>query len=448
MEYQQALDYLNSFINYERTTDYKYRNVFRLERTKRLLEAIGNPHKQLKTVHVAGTKGKGSTAALISSILKEAGFKVGLYTSPHLVDFRERIRIVQNTNTQPDLLSQWKESWISKEELADLSEKLKQAIENSGLNERFSFFEIYTALAFLYFKKREVDFAVLEAGLGGRLDATNVVWPHVSVITDISFEHTDKLGRTLGKIAKEKAGIIKEDSVVITSLQRDEAGAVIRKIAKTRNAKLFEINRQIFFEEISLAPTNSLFNLKSVFTEYPRLNLNLAGRHQIVNASLAISACEALRFFDIFVSQDAVRRGLQSVYWPGRLQVINKNPLIILDGAQNVASASCLKDSIKNLFNFDKLILVLGISKDKDIKGICKQLDQISDSVILTKAENPRAAEPVFIRKYFSRGKNISLTDTVIDALNLAKSKAAENDLVLITGSLFVVGEALGEFEK
>lgn len=473
MTYPQALKYLESFINYEKITSYPYRASLKLERIKNFLQTLGNPQDYLKCIHIAGTKGKGSTCAFIAYILREAGYRVGLYTSPHLSDFRERIRILNHPANAPGSDRQNKEfeGMISKKELAGLVGRLKPLIERYNRNSIFaelSFFEVYTSLAFIYFKEKKVDFAVLETGLGGRLDATNVVDPLVCAITTISYEHTQKLGNTLKEIAAEKAGIIKNRSAlgtvpkqdrdgsegchylsepslirqnrpcyVISAPQEKEAIGVIRRKCKEADAKLFEIGRQIQYE------TNGGKDLriKGIFKEYPDLRLRLLGQHQLVNATLAVSAIEGLRFSNINVGVDAIRKGLYNTLWPGRCEVVAKRPLVILDGAQNIASAKALAKTIPENFKYKKLILVLGISKDKDIKGICSQFYDLADEVILTKADNPRASEPESLAQYFS-GKDIYLTTGVKRAIKLAKQKAKEKDLVLITGSLFVVGEA------
>ncbi|MCM8765278.1 MAG: Mur ligase family protein, partial [Candidatus Omnitrophica bacterium] len=256
MTYPEAIQYLESFINYERISKYSYKSAFRLERMDNLLSLFDHPERKFNSIHITGTKGKGSTSAMVFSILTEAGFSVGLYTSPHLVDFRERIRIAQD------------KSWrlISEEEVISLVEEIKPKIES--LEEKPSFFELYTTLAFLYFAQNKSDFVVAEVGLGGRLDATNVLNPLVCGITSLSFEHTDKLGNTLTAIAKEKCGIIKENSVVVTSPQEEEAKRVIYETCKDKKARLFEVGKNIFFEEIGYAGEKEIFRLRGIFDEY------------------------------------------------------------------------------------------------------------------------------------------------------------------------------------
>jgi len=419
MTYRQVIQYLESFTNYELIPVWPYKESLKLERIKDFLALLDNPQESLKCIHVAGTKGKGSTCVFIAYILKQAGFKVGLYTSPHLSDFRERIRILSLKSRIPRSSPEF-EGMISKDELSCLVERLKPAIEKYNKNSQYgplSLFEVYTSLAFLYFREKELDFAVLETGLGGRLDATNVVNPLVCVITPLSYEHTQKLGNTLSKIAAEKAGIIKRGSIVITAPQEEEAMKVIRNRSKEQGATLRQVAR------------------------YKKLKIRLIGEHQLINASVALAAVQALRIYNIRVSADSARKGLHNTIWPGRCEIIRRNPFIVLDGAQNIASAQVLKKAIRGHFQkFRKLILVLGISNDKDILGICHEFYSLADEIILTKANNPRATEPIKLAQYFS-GKKFYITRKVQVAKKKALSLAKKKDLILVTGSLFVVGE-------
>jgi len=434
MTYKESLEYLDSFIDYEKMLLFDYKESFRLERMQRFSRELGNPHLDLRCIHIAGTKGKGSTAAMVASILKKAGYKVGLYTSPHLVSFRERIKI----NDEP----------ISESDLCTLTEWMRPVLDKTDKksDECPTFFEICTALAFLYFKEKKVDFCVLEVGMGGRLDATNIVNPLCCGITQISFEHTQKLGNTLEKIAREKSGIIKKDSICVSSLQDNSARDVIKKTCKDRHCRLHEVGKDLHFDQDpkrAVFDGKQLFSVKGIFQEYPDLELNLLGYHQLMNATTAIGLIESLRFYDIIVRYNAVKDGLNSVNWPGRLQVIGSNPYVVLDGAQNRASARALRESVEKFFDYCKLILVLGISKDKDKKAICEELAPISDSIILTKAKSPRAEEPIAIKKYFK--KDAQCTLGVEEAMQVAEGIAKGSDLILVTGSLFVVGEVLNK---
>lgn len=439
MTFPQTLRYLESFVNYEKIPAWPYKESLKLERFKNFLDSIDNPQDRLRCIHVAGTKGKGSTCAFIAYILRQNGFKVGLYTSPHLKDFRERIRILRPLVSTPKIKNAF-EGIISRSAFVHLVDRLKPFIEQSNRKSKYgplSFFEVYTALAFVYFKEQKVDFAVLETGLGGRLDATNAVRPLVCVITPISYEHTDKLGNTLNQIAAEKAGIIKNirGLTVITASQTKEALRVIRAKCKTQGVRLYEVGRDIIYRR-----TRNGFMVKGLLANYPELKLRLFGRHQLINAAAAIGAVEGLRFHNIDMNVDSIRDGLYNTVWPGRCEVISRKPLIVLDGAQNVASARAIKKAIQDNFRYKKLILVLGISYDKDKKGICRELCGLADKVILTQAHNPRATKPEELARYFP-GKEVHITTNVKDAKKMTCHIAKRDDLILVCGSLFIVGE-------
>lgn len=427
MDYSQALQYLGSFINYEKAAFFNYRESLKLERMRRLAGMLGNPQDALRCVHITGTKGKGSTSAMVASILKEAGFRVGLYTSPHLVSFRERIRI--------------NDELISEGELSGLAERVKAVTDTIDRNtDDFpTFFEVYTAIAFLYFEQKKADFCVLEVGMGGRLDATNIIeGPLCCGITQISYEHTHKLGGTLSKIACEKAGIIKKGALTVSSQQAPEAAIRIRAACREKNSRLFEVGADIKFKK----EDKRIFSMKGIFGDYPFMETGLKGDHQLMNAATAVGLVESLRFHDIIISPDAIRAGLKNVSWPGRLQVLKRSPYVVLDGAQNRASANALAKAVKEYFEYDKLVLVLGISKDKDIKGICEELGAVADKVILTRANLPRAEEPQVLKKFFSEA---AITASVRQAVDLAERLAGPQDLILVTGSFFVLGEVMAD---
>jgi len=460
MTYNNAINYINSFINFEKIPKYQYAASFNLERMNAILDKLGNPHKNLNVIHVAGSKGKGSTCAIAAYILKEAGYKVGLYTSPHLVNFRERIRIL---GQRPDMF----EGMISEEEFIELVEEIKPVAEKFRKHKTLgeaSFFEILTACAFLYFKKEQVDIAVLETGLGGRLDATNVTMPLVCGITSISLEHTDKLGDTLSKIAYEKAGIIKKvqcfprlrsgqarlkvQGVVVSARQEKEAIEVIRKVCKERNSILYEVGKDIKYSIINSNELDQIFDIEGPGYSYKNLEINLIGSHQIENASLSIGMLKAIEHKKFNIGEDDIKKGLKRTTWPGRLQIIQKKPYMILDGAQNPASMLTLISSIKKIFKYKKLICVFGISSDKDIKGVSGILDTVSDIIILTKAkDNPRAEDVSMLKGYFQSSRpGLEETNYIDEALQKALKLADREDLILITGSLFVVGDTMQYF--
>lgn len=440
MTFQDAQKYLDSFVNYEKTGYGSGKTSFKLERIKSFLKILHNPQEGIKFLHVAGTKGKGSTCAFLAYILKESGFKTGLYTSPHLITFRERIRILEKDSRGAF------GGMITPREIAKYTEKLKPAVEKfKKISPRgdLSFFEVYTSLAFLYFKEKKVDFVVLETGLGGRLDATNVVNPLVTGIAPISYEHTQILGRTLAKIAAEKVGVIKNiGQIVVSAPQPKEAKKVIEARCQKFPASLFSVGKEILYASVKTNRPYQTFRVKSIFRGYPTLKSRLLGGHQIINAALAIGMIEALKFHRIDIPARAIKKGIASARWPGRFEIIKPNPTIILDGAQNIASCQALKQALKENFGNKKVILVLGISQDKDLKGICKELQGISQQIILTQSNNPRAAKPEQLKLFFTSQKRLYLTTNLKQAMDLALEKARKTDLIMVTGSLFVVGEA------
>jgi dihydrofolate synthase / folylpolyglutamate synthase len=440
MTFQDAKKYLDSFVNYEKTGYNSKETSFKLARIQSLLSILDNPQERIRFLHVAGTKGKGSTCAFLAYILREAGFRVGFYTSPHLSDFRERIRILAKGG-KGDL-----SGMISPREVIEYVRKLQPAVERLKKNSRhgdLTFFEIYTALAILYFKEKQVDFAVLETGLGGRLDATNAVNPLVAGITPVSYEHTQILGKTLAKIAGEKAGIIKnERQIVVSAPQSKEARRVIEARCHKFHARLFSVGKEISFRAISANRDFQTFSVKSIFRQYPVLKSRLLGSHQLINAATAVGMIEALRFCGIDIPGRAIRDGIARARWPGRLETVRRNPRVILDGAQNVASCQALKTALKEISGNKKVILILGISQDKDLKGICRELKGIAREIILTQADSQRATLAEKLKPFFSRQNKVSLTRNLRQAMSLAFNKAHPGDLILVTGSLFVVGEA------
>ena len=446
MTYHKVIQYLNSFTNYEKLSEYSYKESFQLGPFQKFLKFINNPHSELNVIHIAGSKGKGSVCAFIANILKEAGFKVGLYTSPHLNDFRERIRILHKTKDQRQKTKDF-EGMISKQEICDLVSKLKPSIDKFNKVSKYNaltFFEVYTALAFQYFKNKKVDFVILETGLGGRLDATNICRSLLSIITPISYEHTMVLGNRLRDIAYEKASIIKKENkkicdgkiLALTSLQDRCVMDVIKKISKRNNALLLRENKDFDF---SIKKNNS-FAYSGLNSKIDNLKISLLGRHQIANASLAIASVESLRYHSINIDKSAIRDGLNNCLWPARFESISKNPLVILDGAQNSASVKTLYKTLEENFPNKKIWIIFSIFKNKELKDTCRQIEKISDRIILTKVNNPRASEPEDLLKYF-RGNPIFLTNSSKEALELAKAKASRKDLILITGSLYLCGE-------
>jgi len=428
MTYREATEYLLSFVNYERQPPPYDTKTLDLLRFRDFLASLGNPQESFPSVLIAGTKGKGSTAAILSSSLKAQGHRVGLYTSPHLSSFAERIRI----NSQP----------IPEQAFADLIEELKPKLHPHGETNFRTVFEILTAMAFLYFQRQKADFAVLEVGLGGRLDSTNVVNPLVSVITSLSFDHTETLGNTLLKIAAEKAGIIKRGSLVANAPQRSSAQKVIERAVREHHGILFQVGREVRYERLPLVGNYERFHLEGSFGSLQGLRLPLFGEHQVVNAATAYAAVLGLRMQGIEVGDKAVRQGFAFVEWPGRFEVVSKRPYVVLDGAHNEESARRLVQTVKERFPGRRVIPVIGISSNKNIPGILKALTPLAEAIIVTRFDNPRAADPEAIANIVkSKGKPVSLTPNTREALDLAHSLAGKEDVILITGSLYLVGE-------
>jgi len=453
MTYLEAVRFLNSLVNYEKIPKYTYKNSLKLERIEEFLDIIDNPQHGLRCIHIVGTKGKGSTAAFIAYILREAQYKVGLYSSPHLSDFRERIRILdlqttlknQPAGTDNLQLNQEFEGMIPCQRLANLVESLKPKIKQYNYQSKYgplSFFEVYTALTYKYFKDENVDFAILEAGLGGRLDATNTADSLVAAITPISYDHTRQLGSTLSEIAREKAGIIKNKKlIVVNAAQEKVVEEIIKDKCKQKGALLYEFGKEIVLEIRESHSDCQCFNINGIFGRIDDLSIRLFGRHQLINATLALAVVLILnKFYKTKIEINAIRRGLYNTLWPGRFEIISREPLIILDGAHNPASAQALRETIIENFPSRRVILILGISKDKDIKGVCKTIFPISSEVILTQSKNPRAADVDDIGRIV--GGSTIRTRRIGEALEIAKKMARSQDLILITGSLFLVGEA------
>ena len=435
MNYKAALAYIDTFINSERSPDFsRQARFYNLERISHLLTQLGNPHRQLKVVHVAGSKGKGSTAALIASILTHAGYKTGLFTQPHLISPRERCRINSRL--------------ISEEEFARSVDRLKPSIEAMGELKsigRVSFFEIYTALAFSYFADNAVDFAVIEVGLGGRLDATNVVDPLVSVITPISLEHTAILGDTHEAIAKEKAEIIKSNRPVVLAPQLPEAQAVFEDVAADRDAPIDAVGRNIHLKRKDWNISGQTFDLTTQSGFYPDLFLPLLGEHQAINAATAVASIERIRQEEYRIPRTSIYDGLRQIRWAGRMQVVGQSPAILLDGAHSPTSAEALCKAIREVFHYRRLILVVGLMRDKDLQVIGQILCPFASEIITTQAfDNPRVMPAEEIAQAWSEiGTNFHVCPSVGEAIPLAQSIATTSDLICIAGSIYIVGEAM-----
>ncbi len=441
--YRQAVAFLYSFIDYSLTRN--LRNApekFDLARMENLLAALGAPHRAYPVLHIAGTKGKGSTAALMAAALQAAGYRVGLYTSPHLEDFAERIQVDGHPIPHADL--------------PQIVDRLRPHIPRiPGLTT----FELTTAAAFLYFADRGVDVAVVEVGLGGRLDATNIVHPLVSVITPISYDHTAILGNTLSAIAREKAGIIKPNTPVVISPHPPEARLAIQRIAASRHAPLVEVGRDwlyapvarslegqvLFVWHMAEQPLVDAFVESGGFQEWEptRLRIPLLGPHQIDNAATAYAALQVARRQGLAISQEAIRRGFARAIWPGRFEILHRNPPVVVDGAHNRAAAHQIRLTLDEYFPGWPVVLVFGASADKDIRGMLTELVPRAQRVIVTRSFHPRAAAPHdLVAEVHRLGRPAQAFDDMGDAMLAALQQASGEAVVLVTGSLFVAAAA------
>ncbi len=452
------MSFLYKAIDYEKLISYQYNaSTFSLDRMVKMLEYVGNPHKSFPSIHITGTKGKGSTSIMMSTILEHAGLRTALFTSPHLIDLKERIQINHQNISEYEFTS-------NLNEFRPYIQHLRETEPSASP----TFFEILTAIAMLYFKKRQVDIAVLEVGLGGRLDSTNVVIPQVSVITNVGLDHTAILGNTLSSIAYEKAGIIKQGVPVVSAVETPEALSVIERTCKEKNARLYLLGRDIWISECGMrnadlspnpkvqSPKSEIRNPKSergllckIKTwrhTYPDIFLPLVGTHQAKNCAMALGALEIMREQGtISIDDETIRNALTQVHCPARVEVIGKNPLIILDYAHTVDSMRFLRISLLENFKFHKLILILGFAQDKDLDNILNEIVTIGDAIIVTRSKNPRAAAPEDLYQRIEKlcGKHAEILDNTQDAVVAAKRMASKEDLICVTGSAYVAGEAM-----
>ncbi|HBC95191.1 MAG TPA: bifunctional folylpolyglutamate synthase/dihydrofolate synthase [Clostridium sp.] len=435
MNYEETLNYIESIA--------RFGSNLGLDRTEKMLEILGNPHKRIKAVHVAGTNGKGSIAAMISKILMEDGLKVGMYTSPYLEVFEERIQI-NGVNIPRDDLSRV---------VTKVSEVVKKVIEMGYDNP--TEFEIITCAMFYYFAEQNVDIAVVEVGLGGRLDSTNVMPPFsekqgggvmLSIISSISYDHMKILGNTLGKIAYEKAGIIKPGIPVIMYPEKEEAGEVIEQVCRQRGSQLIKVPEN----SVRRVGEDKINNCSEKYTQHINLNtqrnsydieLSLLGKHQLLNCAVSVFAVEQLSRYGIEINKSIISKALKKVKWMGRLEVMAKNPLVVIDGAHNREGISMLKDNMESYFSYNRIVLVLGILADKEVDIMVRTIVPLAWRVIAVTPNNSRAEDSKKLKSVVEKyNLNCEAFEDYESAYSRALSYCKKDDLLLVSGSLYMIG--------
>lgn len=421
MKYEEAMKYITEVGNFG--------SNYGLERTYKLLEHLGNPERDLKLIHIAGTNGKGSITSMITEILMGEGYKVGMYTSPFIEEFEERIQINRNN--------------IPKESLAILMDEIKVAVDKvieAGYNHPTEF-EIITVLMLLYFKKENIDFGVIEVGLGGTLDSTNVIKPIIQVITSISFDHTNLLGNTLEKIAREKAGIIKKEIPTVIYPQQEEVLKVIKN-------KCFEMDSELYIANNENLKFENIVNLDKPYQLLKYNNeidilLPLLGEHQIINLSVAMQAIEVLNNKNIIdISIANIVKSIKNVSWKGRLEVLSNNPYVVIDGAHNIQGIKTLSRNIKKYFKYENLYLILGILADKDVEEMIKIITPMAKKVYSVTPNSIRGELAESLKDEVSKfNKNCKAFDKYEEAYLEALNDASEKDLILASGSLYMIGD-------
>jgi len=430
--YNQAIDYLNSFTNYELTSKFDYSKTLSLLRVKKIFTKLDIPYKKLNVIHVAGTKGKGSCSHFLASILAASGYKVGLHTSPHFFDLRERIKIMT-----PQTLA-LSGRMISKKDLFEILSSLKKKDVDKTIT-KLTYFEVLTAIAFRYFKQKKVDYVILETGLGGRLDATNVVSPIASIITDIDYDHTHILGNTLEKIAQEKCGIIKKNALVFSSNQNPDVLSVIKVVSKKNKIKPIIFKNDFDYRNLSFNKQSMTLDFKMGDTCIKNLKTNIIGAHQAKNLSLALATLIGLKDKGLIGNKLNYKKGVKATKILGRFEILKDKPFIIADVAHNPSSFKTLNETITRLFPKYKLILIFGACRDKDIRGMLKAIKY--DKIVLTSFNNERAFLAKDLKARFPN-RNTIISKDIRQALNLSYKHCSNKHLILIAGSFFLVAES------
>lgn len=435
--YAKSLRYLASLNDFERLRIVRYTSQnFDLGRMRTLLKKLGNPHDQFKSVHIAGTKGKGSTCAMIASMLQACGYKVGLYTSPHLIDVRERITINGEMIHQSDFAR-----------IVKLAEPIVERMKP-----RATYFDVLTAVAFKYFAEHKVDIAIIETGLGGRLDSTNVIKPEVTGITSISKDHMAQLGSTIAKIAEEKGGIFKAGIPAISVQQDPDADAVLKRVAE-KNGTVLEVTGQSIefsyrFESSRMQGPHNRVCLTTANSKFEHLAVPLLGEHQAINCGLALSVIDRLKGRGFNISDAKAMEGLAKTSVPGRMEMLSQTPRVVCDAAHNAASLDAMLRAIGQHIPYDSMVIIFGCCGDKDVAGMLERIAGGADKVIFTRVNNIRSADPSELAARYVElyGKMAQVAPTLEEALAIANRAVTKEDLITITGSFYLVGEAKKHF--
>ncbi len=433
--YSTAMRFLGTFTDYERMTRFGYNHTtFNLSRMQKILSAVNRPHKKFKSIHIAGTKGKGSCAHMLANMLQACDYKVGLYTSPHLVDMRERIVINGQVIEESDFLR--------------LLNKLVPVLRNFDEKSRPTFFEIITAIGFMHFADQEVDIAVIETGLGGRLDSTNVIKPEVCAITAIGYDHTYQLGNTLESIAEEKAGIFKPGVPVISVPQAPEVKKTLVKVAKSVKAPIKftgdDIDFSYRFESSRLTGPHTRICLTTELSRYEHLPVPLPGEHQAINCGLVLAVMDVLKSKGWEIEDSKALEGLSVTKLPGRMEIVCNDPRVLIDGAHNPASIEALIRTIGQHITYDSMVVIFGCAADKDINGMLEYVAMGADKVIFTQSNSVRSADPEELAISFEErtGRMAQWARSLPEALRIANSVVTPGDLICVTGSFYLAGEA------
>lgn len=441
MTYDEAVTYLNSCVNYERQHDAQAMRAVPLDRMRRLCQRLGDPQRYFRSVLVAGTNGKGSICAMLYSMLRDSSLRVGLYTSPHVEHLRERIRVwPSGPSTQERVPG---DDWISEAAFASIVEQLQPIIDGwqrESSEGPLTVFELLTAMALVYFNQQQVQIAVLEVGLGGRLDATNIVDQAVSVIAPIDLDHSDVLGATPEAIAREKAGIVKPRQTVISAPQAPEVMAVLQAACDAQGVPLIVCGRELTAGIQSHSLDGLCCSVTGLRGIYDSLTIPLLGRHQAHNAAVAIGALEALS--STGVPSTMVQQGLERVEWPGRLELVHESPAVVLDGAHNPHAAAALRETLSELFTDRRFHLLIGMSSDKAVEAMAKILGPFVVSATCTASHHPRAMDPTELATRLSPCcPDVHVMSDSVDAYTYLLNAVSPDDVLIVSGSLFLVGE-------